>query len=373
MDRSVRKDPSLQSLRAVAFLGIFLTHVGRSYAWAGLSVSAFFVLSSCLLTQRCAGRELPGALRGQAAFAWRHIARIYPLHLICMVLYAVLRLIIEATVGLKSSLVLETLGLMALDTALLQSWWPHHLVNVSLNGVAWFLSSMLFLYFVFPPLIRRLRRMGSAARAALMLLIPAAQILTCVPLIQWDTDFYVYNWYSYCFPLFRLGDFAAGCCLGLFLLDRGEEKARGDRRITAMGTLLELILLGLTVGEMLLRRRGSASPWIKACFNNTSLYLWLALGWVYAFSVRRGLITRLLANPALVWVGDISGYAYLIHYLLTQYVYHSMALVRYTPQGWERTAVMLAELAATLLLSAAYRRIADLTSRLRADGRGAAA
>lgn len=355
---------SLQALRAIAFLGIFLSHVGFSYSWAGLAVSIFFVLSGFLLALRHGQQPPSASLRGCAGFAWQHVKRIYLLHIVCAVLFAFLRLVIEMTVGLKGETVLEVAGLLALNGALLQSWVPDQMINISLNGVAWFLSASVFLYFIFPLLIRGLSRLQSRALTALGLLMPVIQIAAYLPILALFRDqSRVCVWFSYCFPVFRLGDFTAGCCLGLLYARAGRRQAT---RVTAAGTLLELAALALTVGEAWLRRRPYGSLFVTACFNNSSLYIWLALLWVYVFAARAGALTRLLDNHALAAVGDVSMYAYLIHFLLIQYVYNFSQLIRFSIGGPRRVPVILLELALSLLLAAGYRRLAAMSAQLKA-------
>ena len=359
-----KRNPSLQALCAIAFLGIFFAHVSVRWAWAGHSVSVFFVLSGFLLTTRHYDDILPGTLRERADFTWNHIKRIYPLHLITMVLYAVLRLIILAVSGLTVRIILETVGLMALNVTLLQSWYPHHLINVSLNGVAWFLSTSVFLYFMFPSVLKWAKRLRPGAKFIAMLLIPAVQILLCVPFKMAGADENLYNWFSYCFPVFRLGDFFAGCCLGSLCAEKAPNTK--DGKITVRGTALELLALALTIAGMIIPRRLHAAAPYTACFNKTSLCIIPALLWVYTFSERKGLLSRLLSNPLLVGIGNISAYAFLIHYLVTQYVYHFSALLRFSPTGWGRAGMIAAQLAVSLLLSVLYDRFAKMQTNLRA-------
>lgn len=45
-----------------------------------------------------------------------------------------------------------------LQLFLLQSWYPDAGVNVSLNGVAWYLSTATFLYFMFPYIMMLIKK-----------------------------------------------------------------------------------------------------------------------------------------------------------------------------------------------------------------------
>lgn len=104
-----------------------------------------------------------------------------------------------------------------LNVFLMQSWYPNADVNVSLNGVAWFLSVMTFLYFMFPFIAKVLRNISRKSMLfSIIVLVFLLQIVSCVFLIKplGGTESRVYVWFNYCFPLFRLGDFIVGCgCL----------------------------------------------------------------------------------------------------------------------------------------------------------------
>lgn len=52
MNNNSNKIQSLQSLRALAFTGIFLLHIGFKYNLSALGVSVFFVMSGFLMTRK---------------------------------------------------------------------------------------------------------------------------------------------------------------------------------------------------------------------------------------------------------------------------------------------------------------------------------
>ena len=84
-----------------------------------------------------------------------------------------------------------------------------------------------------------------------------------------------------------------------------------NRRINKwISTLLEMILLVLWVLQIYLYRRGYMIP---NAFRFSVFWLPTSLLSVYAFTKKDGAITRLLTNRALVFIGDISGIAFLVH------------------------------------------------------------
>jgi len=60
--------------------------------------------------------------------------------------------------------VIKLVGELGLNITLLQTWFPYAPINVSLNGVAWYLSVTLFLYFMFPYIARLIRGEGDTVK-----------------------------------------------------------------------------------------------------------------------------------------------------------------------------------------------------------------
>ena len=62
---------SLQALRAIAFIGIFLAHAGITYSWPKLGVSIFFCMSGFLMTYIYMDRDLPRSIKDAFLFSAR--------------------------------------------------------------------------------------------------------------------------------------------------------------------------------------------------------------------------------------------------------------------------------------------------------------
>ena len=82
---SGQKKEELQVLRAIAFLGIFLSHARVSVSWAKLGVSIFFVLSGCLMTCNYYDKELKCSIKDNLQFSINKIKKLYVLHIVTMV------------------------------------------------------------------------------------------------------------------------------------------------------------------------------------------------------------------------------------------------------------------------------------------------
>lgn len=52
------KIESLQAMRGLAFIGVFLAHAGCKFEWAALSVTVFMTLSGFLLMRNSGGVQV---------------------------------------------------------------------------------------------------------------------------------------------------------------------------------------------------------------------------------------------------------------------------------------------------------------------------
>ncbi len=143
---SEKNTNSLQALRAIALVGVFLAHAQAKHSWAVLSVSIFFVLSGFLLFIRYENKVFTCSLKNNIEFSINKIKKLYPLHIITMVFGVILRLYNVYLEGLSLKSVAAVIRDLFLNITLLQTWYPKSEVNVSLNGVSWFLSVMMFLF-----------------------------------------------------------------------------------------------------------------------------------------------------------------------------------------------------------------------------------
>lgn len=94
-----RKIDSLQTLRAVAFIGIFLNHAGSNIQWAAWGVSVFFTLSGFLMYYQYEDKELECSVKNNMSFSLNKIKKLYPLHIITMICAALLYIVVNIAHG----------------------------------------------------------------------------------------------------------------------------------------------------------------------------------------------------------------------------------------------------------------------------------
>ena len=349
------KISSLQALRALAFLGIFLSHAGAPVEWAKLGVSVFFVLSGYLMTDNYREREMEISVKKNCLFAAGKIKKLYPLHILTMVCAALLALAVIWQNGIDRASVLTLAGNVAANLLLIQAWIPE--AAVSLNSVAWYLSAALFFYFLFPWIIKGMKKISGGGKRSPWIsgciLILATQLLGAF-LIRFFTgeSGTVYVWATYFLPAFRLGDFLFGCMIGMLKDEKKEISIKKGILLTA-----ELLLLVCCIFLSYYGKKTYAGIFPSVILNYTTLYIPLAAGLIILF-LCRGPIAGLLTNRALVALGNISAYAFLIHNVITVYVNNGIAFM-----GIELTGLLLwgkvaAEFALTVVFSLLYARIA---------------
>lgn len=132
-----------------------------------------------------------------------------------------------------------------LNILLLQAWVPQG--SIYLNGVAWYLSCCVFLYFAFPYVLKKISKYtapGDAWRsivyiAALQAAIGFSTSLVSVPK-EINNNFA--KWVTYVLPLYRVGDFMIGCNIGYFYIHR-----KGDlqKASATCAELVTFVLIGI--------------------------------------------------------------------------------------------------------------------------------
>lgn len=312
---------SLQVIRAIAFIGIFTSHCGTSElgAWG---VSVFLVLSGFLMVYSYYNKTIVDVnYKNCLKFGIKKLKKLYPLHIVTLIgalILIIIGLIRNFSVKRIAEIVIQTL----LNISLLQSWIPFESYYFSLNSVAWYLSVCLFLYISFPKILIKIKKLSN---------IQLVTILTITYILQVIIAFFAGNviyisnmalkWLTYICPMYRLGDFLIGCSIGAIFV-------RKDRwRINSIcATIVEIMSICIMIICNYIYAVQSGllgSEYIRY----STLYTPSTVIFILIFAINKGYVSKVLTCKLLVYIGNISAYAFLIHQLVIRYMVIGLHLI----------------------------------------------
>lgn len=267
-----------------------------------LGVDLFFILSGYVLARQYGALFASGgSWRSYGWFMTLRLGRIYPLHLVVLLLFLSLPLALALT-GRSPSPNFGAADYMR-SLLLVQDWFVGGALNW--NGPAWSISAEFLFYLVFPlavaGLARTLRSM--AGFIAVPVLIYAAILAKGV---------YVGGLIGLMgqFGVFRC---LTGCLLGMWLSHAAERLQIGQRGC--------LCLVGLATGMLVIPGLVGAPVWVLAPPG----FLFLVWGLLNP----NHWVGRALSHPLLLWMGRVSFSTYLIHYLIRNWI--RLILVDHAP------------------------------------------
>lgn len=298
-------------------MGIFISHSGLSSQLGAWGVSVFFILSGFLSAYNSNNRQLPFGIKDTLKYSIKKISKLYPLHIIMMLEAIPYEIWRADSLGNRGNIGLWLIKIIS-SISLTQSWIPTWTVFGAFNGVAWFLSALLFIYFCFPALQRKIRNRSRSELIILMLFIYGIMIL-----FTWSTrnliliGTYPDNcyWTAYTFPVLRLGDFSVGCCAGQLFNRKMDNKQIKTSTFYSLLEILVFFLIGFSMWCYSAQVNVLGQNW----FRYTCLWLPTSIMIVWLFAVNKGLISKLLTNRVMIWIGNISSITFLTHYMVIFY------------------------------------------------------
>jgi peptidoglycan/LPS O-acetylase OafA/YrhL len=260
-------------------------------------VTFFYVLSGFILSHTY-GDQLSAGEISRWRYLMLRVVRIFPLHLAIALPFALL--------ALKRSGAGE-IPTIALNFTLLQSWSSDRAVHFSLNSVSWSLSDELFFYTAFIWLV------ACGSRTLLALAVAwALAAATYAAALGAHPAPEAGHWALYVMPLTRLLDFMVGMLMYRLFL-RQEASNAAVSTISVRWTFIELaVIAGLLAAMFAFPRYGVPQTW-----RYELAYLPIMTASVYIFALGRGLLSRGLATPLAVFLGNASFALYMIHQPLT--------------------------------------------------------
>ncbi|WP_035615514.1 acyltransferase family protein [Haloferula sp. BvORR071] len=341
MASSIAYRPTIDGLRAIAILAVFVFHLHGSWLPGGfVGVDVFFVLSGYLITSVIAAEHEKGSF-SLRKFYQRRIARLLPAFLTMATATTVAAFFIYSPQDLAS-----TGGNLAAAAASATN------VKLMLQGTyfelspdaepflhCWSLSVEEQFYLLYPLLLiflrRRSRRMMIGVMAGLML----ASLAACIAMTKLQA-----SWAFYLLPT-RAWELLAG---GLFALLPGRESDKPRFKWTPqLGILLLLASFGLV-------REARGFPGYQALLPVIATLCVLAGTGPNGDSK----LQRILASPVLVLVGKLSYSLYLWHWPVFSFVDYKFLMLG----EWTR---MIVKVAITFTAAALSYRLIESPLRVR--------
>lgn len=343
---------SLQVLRALACLGIVLSHIGavsRSFGRSGVVI--FFMLSGFVLTYNYFDRELECSIKTNSLFAVNKIKKLYLLHIVTLAFMFVITIVQDGFKILNPvRLALQTV----LHILLIQTWVPKSAYYSSMNGVAWFLSVMLFLYFCFPFIIGIVKKFRTKKTA--ILCITLSVIIQMLFSLFMEKNFIneTCGWATYVFPVYRVLDFFEGCCLGYIFINRNAEKSIKSGLINLF-EIIAVVLVLFTNNNTVLHSQ-----------ITIFLYYVCAISAIFLFAIKKGFITTFLTNKVMIYLGDLSSNIFLIHSVVLTYINVFFYIIRVNINPWVNRILVLV---ITFIASVLWDKIYSLLKTKKSSGK----
>lgn len=363
---------AVQSLRFICFMVVFLAHTGLPIFSnsKGVVLVVFYMISGFMMVYANADREVPCSLCGNFVSTVGRMKKLYPLHVETTLIQYVMITVLYLVLGYPFPKVLtanNALLRLGVHMVLMQSWVPDVKNYVlAYNGPAWFLSTMVFLYFLFPWLLRLIKKLKTTGKvlAAALGWMAIGFIATYIVGLKTDFTGYFYLWFRQYFPLMRAIDFFAGCVMGYLFLEYRKTHPAKAAGSTAAWTVLEIAVLAFTLVfdyKILIRGVEStmdAYPILHCLKVSPCIFpILVSVPYILIFILNRGAVTKALCCKPLLYLGDITMYMYLLHYLyINAWSFYEMA-TGYTAEGWVRVLVIVVQFALSVLSGILYDRI----------------
>jgi peptidoglycan/LPS O-acetylase OafA/YrhL len=297
----MQKIDELESLRGIAALFIAIYHIphwgGAAFPeWARnghMMVPFFFVLSGFVINANYAARI--GSLKDLARFQFLRFGRLYPVHLLFLLIFIVIESSTRHLIGISatSTAQFDIYSAVAHHTLLIQAIGDTPFREV-FNGPAWSISTEFYTYLVFGLIVLVLNRFKGVVFAGI-------SVVSFILLITGKTM--VSTMFVSC-----LAGFFLGCVVSLAVT-----KFTG-RLPSYFPTTILIITFAFLV-------------WNSNPRNYFCIYL-LSAVLIFALTTsERGLCHRLLTVKPLMWLGMISYTVYMSHLAVEWFFFPRVHLV----------------------------------------------
>lgn len=322
MDNTKRAD-SLQFLRFCAFLLVFIRHAGTYFpAWfpsrnAGVSAVEFFiVLSGFVYGYSAYGTEANLSVKEILNYIWKKLKKLYPLYIVTTLLAISYSSLPALLANHQFSDAIPPIKQLFKCVLLIQAWFPEG--YFSYNGLGWFLSTVMFLYFLNLPMKYIFTKMKKTwCLLVLVVLMFVAEYFYCY--LTRDTNV---EWTQYILPVSRIAEYICGMALGYYIRTVDVDNNAGSKSNIKWKVVFSLMELGVI------------AIWICNLYLPMADWQFRTFHWmlpncllICTFGIGKGIISDIFKWDFLRYLGDISFECFLLHQMFI-HVYDSLSGVR---------------------------------------------
>jgi len=302
----------LTSLRFFAILLIYFHHLSYPGGLGPPAVTFFFVLSGFIIAYSSGGRFLSLDLNEFKGFYIKRLSKVYPLHILTFFLSLPIVYVTKFETNFLSAL---------LNIFLLQSYFPIGIQVFSFNALAWFLSDIVFFYFLTPFLLSGLQKIRIRENRSLLLVL-LLFVFACEASFAYivNSKMVPYSrgwWFFYISPWLRIFDYSAGLIAGLIF-----SSVKPGSHNTSLQTVASKILFGSLEAAALVVFAGSIyySRFLtNGSFLMSAYYVPFSIILVFVYSFQKGAISWLLSRSLFIYLGKLSFTFFMLHQIVILY------------------------------------------------------
>ena len=234
----------------------------------------FFVVSGFLVAYNYSSKTIDPTWKQSFLYVRKKLSAMWPLHLVMFVICLALMPASEIT---NTKTIFEAL----MNLSLLQSWSPNTHTFFAFNGTSWFLSTILFCYFISPFL---LLSVSNTKRAFISLIVALGiRLLIEVQQVLYGAD--ITSWNLHVSPVVRGLEFYAGMALYPLSLNLRNKFSSSTSHIFSIASILEILITIICI-YLLVHYSGI---WMRG------QYVCMFCAFIYIYSFDLGVVSKVLS------------------------------------------------------------------------------